>query len=228
LAFGSLGTPAARAEDHGRARPPKHSPRDGWKVPGSAQRTTESGHRQAASRQIIGRLPLASGVPLYEAASSFRTPDVAPHFLPGGENGLSHSFRWRELRRWGRRCRLPARAELGPLLESDRAKASTACPTCGLTANSTTSGVLRLAWLLMGFTALAAGTAGSEPVEPHSGGCADLAGGPAPGNRRLGNQVPGENGPSSSAAGRRHTYYRAAHLAKKASDANSSSSRVSA
>ena len=47
----------------------------------------------------------------------FRTPDVAPQFQPGGENGLSHSFRWRELRRWGRRCRLPARAGLGPPLE---------------------------------------------------------------------------------------------------------------
>jgi hypothetical protein len=34
-------------------------------------------------------------------------------------------------------------AELGPLSEQDRAKASTACPTCGLTANSTTSGVLK-------------------------------------------------------------------------------------
>ena len=67
-----------------------------------------------------------------------------PQFLPGGENGLSHSFRWRELRRWGRRCRLPARAEVGPLLAEDRAKASTACPTCGLTANSPTSGVLKL------------------------------------------------------------------------------------
>jgi len=36
--------------------------------------------------------------------SSLRTPDVAPQFLPGGENGLSHSLRWPELRRWGRRC----------------------------------------------------------------------------------------------------------------------------
>jgi len=35
-------------------------------------------------------------------------------------------------------------AELGPLSEQDRAKASTACPTCGLTANSTTSGVLKV------------------------------------------------------------------------------------
>ena len=43
-----------------------------------------------------------------------RTPDVALQFLPGGENGLSHSFRWRELGRWGRQCRLPARAEFGP------------------------------------------------------------------------------------------------------------------
>jgi len=33
------------------------------------------------------------------AAPKFRTPDVAPQFHPGGENGLSHSFRWRELRR---------------------------------------------------------------------------------------------------------------------------------
>jgi len=41
----------------------------------------------------------------------------------------------------GQRCRLPARAEFGALLELDRAKASTACPTCGLPANSTTSGV---------------------------------------------------------------------------------------
>ena len=35
-----------------------------------------------------------------------------------------------------------ARAELGPLPKQDRRQASTACPTCGLTANSTTSGVL--------------------------------------------------------------------------------------
>jgi len=28
--------------------------------------------------------------------SSLRTPDVAPQFLPGGENGLSHSLRWPE------------------------------------------------------------------------------------------------------------------------------------
>jgi hypothetical protein len=34
---------------------------------------------------------------------------------------------------------------LGPRLELDRAKASTACPTCGLPANSTTSGVLKFA-----------------------------------------------------------------------------------
>ena len=80
------------------------------------------------------------------ACPLFRPPDLAPQFLPGGENGLSHSFRWRELRRWGKRCRLPARAELGPLLESDRAKARTACPTCGLPANSTTSGVLIVHW----------------------------------------------------------------------------------
>jgi hypothetical protein len=52
-----------------------------------------------------------------EYRSNFRTPDVAAQFLPGGENGLSHSFRWRELRRWGRRCRLPVRAEFGALLE---------------------------------------------------------------------------------------------------------------
>jgi hypothetical protein len=43
-----------------------------------------------------------------EYRSNFRTPDVAAQFLPGGENGLSHPFRWRELRRWGRRCS-PAR-----------------------------------------------------------------------------------------------------------------------
>ena len=52
-----------------------------------------------------------------EYRSNFRTPDVAAQFLPGGENGLSHPFRWLELRRWGRRCRLPVRAELGALLE---------------------------------------------------------------------------------------------------------------
>ena len=37
-------------------------------------------------------------------AREVRTPDVAPQFQTGGENGLSHSFRWRELRGWGRRC----------------------------------------------------------------------------------------------------------------------------
>jgi len=70
-----------------------------------------------------------------------RPPDLARQFLSSGENGLSHSVRWRELGRWGRRCRLPARTESGPLFESDRGQASTACPTRGLTANSTTSGV---------------------------------------------------------------------------------------
>jgi len=72
-----------------------------------------------------------------------RPPDLARQFLSSGENGLSHSVRWRELGRWGRRCRLPARTESGPLFESDRGQASTACPTRGLTANSTTSGVLK-------------------------------------------------------------------------------------
>jgi hypothetical protein len=32
------------------------------------------------------------------APGDFRTPDVAPQFLRGGENGLSHSLRWREHR----------------------------------------------------------------------------------------------------------------------------------
>jgi len=43
----------------------------------------------------IGRSPCA------ERFFNFRTPDVALQFQPGGENGLSHSFRWRELRGWG-------------------------------------------------------------------------------------------------------------------------------
>jgi hypothetical protein len=75
---------------------------------------------------------------------TFRPPDLAPHFLPGGENGLSYSFRWPELRRWGRRCRLPARTESGPLFELGSSEGEHRLPHCGLTANSTTSGVLTL------------------------------------------------------------------------------------
>jgi hypothetical protein len=37
--------------------------------------------------------------PWLKSFGKLRTPDVGLQFLPGGENGLSHSFRWRELRR---------------------------------------------------------------------------------------------------------------------------------
>ena len=44
---------------------------------------------------------------LVPAGSRLRPPDLAPQFLPGGENGLSHSFRWRELCGWAGEHRLP-------------------------------------------------------------------------------------------------------------------------
>jgi hypothetical protein len=44
---------------------------------------------------------------LEASIAMFRAPDVAPQFQPGGENGLSHSFRWRELCGWAGEHRLP-------------------------------------------------------------------------------------------------------------------------
>jgi hypothetical protein len=61
---------------------------------------------QSAARNSAGRFMV-------------RTPDVAPQFQTGGENGLSHSFRWRELRGWGRRC--------SPALDSIRAAGLISC-----------------------------------------------------------------------------------------------------
>jgi hypothetical protein len=48
--------------------------------------------------------PIADRFSPIEKERICRTPDVGPQFQPGGENGLSHSFRWRELRGWGRRA----------------------------------------------------------------------------------------------------------------------------
>ena len=88
---------------------------------------------QSAARNSAGRFMV-------------RTPDVAPQFQTGGENGLSHSFRWRELRGWGRRCSPaldPIRA--AGLIQRGRA-GEHRLPhlRVGLIPNSTTSGVLRL------------------------------------------------------------------------------------
>jgi hypothetical protein len=66
------------------------------------------------------------------------------NFCLAGKTGCAIPFDGESFAGGAGGARLPARAELGPLLASDRAKASTACPTCGLTANSTTSGVLIL------------------------------------------------------------------------------------
>ena len=65
---------------------------------------------QSAARNSAGRFMV-------------RTPDVAPQFQTGGENGLSHSFRWRELRGWGRRC--------SPALDPIRAAGLIQCGRAG-------------------------------------------------------------------------------------------------
>jgi hypothetical protein len=60
------------------------------------------GHPRGSSRSVDAS-PLKPTVSRQIAVSfTVRTPDVAPQFKTGGENGLSHSFRWRELRGWGR------------------------------------------------------------------------------------------------------------------------------
>jgi hypothetical protein len=46
-------------------------------------------------------------LPHRQKAKTFRTPDAGPQFQPGGENGLSDSFRWRELRGRAGEHRLP-------------------------------------------------------------------------------------------------------------------------
>jgi hypothetical protein len=62
------------------------------------------GHPRGSSRSVDAS-PLKPTVSRQIAVSfTVRTPDVAPQFKTGGENGLSHSFRWRELRGWGRWC----------------------------------------------------------------------------------------------------------------------------
>ena len=75
---------------------------------------------------------------LLRAASRLRTPDVAPQFLPGGENGLSHSPA----------CTIAGQAKACPTAEESQhawVGHALACPaTFGLTTNSTTSGVRSL------------------------------------------------------------------------------------
>ena len=69
-----------------------------------------------------------------QALVTLLPPDPAKHPAAGvaKPNRQLAALRWR----------VSARAEPGPLPEQNRGQASTAGPTCGLTANSTTSGVL--------------------------------------------------------------------------------------